>query len=159
VLPRESNSEFSIFETGFLARNIKRTYVIIYSVWYSSPIVTKPEFFRDVVTNLLDTKFHENTSRGVELFSADGRVDGRTEGHGKANSLFSQLWKRVYLKEAKLIIADTSGRRVLRRGPKAGHLLGLWLRIPPWMSVACVWVLLFVSTVLCVGLITLPQES
>jgi len=90
-LPRESNSEFSIAETAFLPRNMKRTYFIMYSVWYSSPIVTKPDFFRDIVTNLLNPEFRENNSKGIELFSADGRTDGRKEIHGKANSLFSQL--------------------------------------------------------------------
>jgi hypothetical protein len=32
---------------------------------------------------------------GAELFHADGRMDGQTNGHDEANSRFSQFWERA----------------------------------------------------------------
>jgi hypothetical protein len=50
--------------------------------------------------------------------------------------------------------------RSLRRGTSAARLLGLWVRIPPgsWRSVCCECCVLS-GRGLCVGLITLPEES
>jgi hypothetical protein len=50
--------------------------------------------------------------------------------------------------------------RGLRRGSAAIRLRGLWVRIPPvvWMSVSCERCMLS-GRVLCVGLITRPEES
>jgi len=48
-----------------------------------------------------------------------------------------------------------------RRGSAVARLLGLWVRIPPgaWMFVCCECCVYWQNRRLCVGLITLPEES
>jgi hypothetical protein len=57
-------------------------------------------------------------------------------------------------------LQNPSDREVARRGSVAFRLLGLRIRIPPgaWMSVSCECCVLS-GRGLCVGLITLPEES
>jgi hypothetical protein len=43
----------------------------------------------------LNTKFYQNPSVEIELFHADGQLDGPSEGHDEANSHFSEFWERA----------------------------------------------------------------
>ena len=44
----------------------------------------------------LNINFHENPSRVVELFHAEGRIGGQTGKHDKANSCFSQVFEHPW---------------------------------------------------------------
>jgi hypothetical protein len=66
----------------------------------------------------------------------------------------------VWRKDCTIKSCRSQWPRGLRRGSAAARLLGLWVRIPPeaLMSVSCEWCVMS-SRVLCVWLITRPEES
>jgi hypothetical protein len=60
----------------------------------------KHEFSRQLSEKYSNIKFHEDLSVGAELFHADRRMDGHTDGvqtdrHGEANSSFSHIYERT----------------------------------------------------------------
>jgi hypothetical protein len=56
------------------------------------------------------------------------------------------------------VTADSSGYEVLRRGSAANRLLGLWVRVPPWVSMSCLLHVLS-GKGLCIEMITRLEES
>jgi hypothetical protein len=55
----------------------------------------KIEFSRQIFEKAQISSFIKIRSVGAELFHVDGQMDGWTDGHGEANSRFSQFGERA----------------------------------------------------------------
>jgi hypothetical protein len=60
------------------------------STCYSYHIVMKLDISRQTFEKYSNTKFHENSFLGAQLFRTHGRTDKQTNGHVETNSRFSQ---------------------------------------------------------------------
>jgi len=68
----------------------KYVLVLMWSTLYSSQILMKLEFSWHIFEKYSNIKFHENLSSDIRVVPC-----GQTDGHGEANSRFSQYFERA----------------------------------------------------------------